>query len=99
MLNFKDLLAEHGSVHRFQEFQRLIPHRITEILLVSSLYDSFILEEDGRLSELLLSEYLDLNLSNAPLITRVSSGQEALALADERKNFGLVITTLNVGDM
>lgn len=99
MLNFKDLLAEHGSVHRFQEFQRLIPHRITEILLVSSLYDSFILEEDGRLSELLLSEYLDLNLSNAPLITRVSSGQEALALADERKNFGLVITTMNVGDM
>lgn len=99
MLNFRDLLAEHGSVTRFQEFQNLIPHRITEILLVSSLYDSFILEEDGRLSELLLSEYLDLNLSNAPIITRVSSGQEALALAESRKSFGLVITTMNVGDM
>jgi CheY-like chemotaxis protein len=99
MLNFKDLLAEHGSVTRFEEFQNLIPNRITEILLVSSLYDSFILEEDGRLSELLLSEYLDLNLSNAPIITRVSSGREALALAGQRKSFGLVITTMNLGDM
>ena len=51
------------------------------------------------MSEILLSEYLDLNLSNAPLITRVSSGQEALELAKSRKTFGLVITTMNVGDM
>jgi CheY-like chemotaxis protein len=99
MLEFKNLLAEHGFVNRFQAFQNLMRYRVSEILLVSSLYDSFILEEDGQLSEMLLSEYLDLNLSNAPSITRVSSGSEAIALLQENNRIGLIITTMNVGDM
>ncbi|MEW6050400.1 MAG: PEP/pyruvate-binding domain-containing protein [Candidatus Zixiibacteriota bacterium] len=99
MSDFDKLLTEHGFANRFHQFQNLMRFRIREILLVSSLYDSFILEEDGRLSEMILSEYLDLNLSNAPGITRVSTGAEALTIAAEEGRFGLIITTMNLGDM
>lgn len=99
MSDFEHLLIEHGFANRFHQFQNLMRHRIREILLVSSLYDSFILEEDGRLSEMILSGYLDLNLSNAPGITRVSTGEEALQMAAEEDRFGLIITTMNLGDM
>jgi CheY-like chemotaxis protein len=99
MSDFEQLLTEHGFANRFHQFQNLMRYRIREILLVSSLYDSFILEEDGRLSEMILSGYLDLNLSNAPSITRVSTGAEALQMAAEEDRFGLIITTMNLGDM
>ena len=56
----------------------LMPKRVREILLVSSLYDSFTFEEDGRLAELLISEYLELNLRYAPRIERVSTAEAAL---------------------
>jgi CheY-like chemotaxis protein len=99
MIEFKHLLAEHGYVSRFNGFQDLMRFRVRDILLVSSLYDSFILEEDGRLSEMLLSGYLDLNLSSAPNITRVSTGSEALKRMMQERRFDLIITTLNLGDI
>ena len=54
-----------------------MPFRVNDILLVSSLYDSFILREDGRLNELLIGESLELNLHQVPGITHVSTGAEA----------------------
>lgn len=74
-------------------------HRVHEILLVSSLYDSFILAEDGSLYESLLNEYIGLGLTHMPNITRVSSGSEALRLAREPGRFDLVITSLRLEDM
>ena len=96
---FDELLKEHGYINRFHAFQNLMRYRVREILLVSSLYDSFILEEDGRLYEMILSEYHDLNLSQAPGLTRVSGGREAIEMAREQKRFDLIITTLSPGDM
>ena len=86
------------STLSFSGFDQLMPFRIRDILLVSSLYDSFIVEQDGRLTELLLSEYAQLNLSYAPLVTRVSSGEDALAQLQER-HFDLVITMTRLGAM
>ena len=80
-------------------FQDLMQHRVQDVLLVSSLYDSFILAEDGQLAERILSESLELNLRHVPGITRVSTGEEALALVKEEPRFNLVITSLHVGDM
>ena len=37
---------------RFQGFQNLMRKRIQEVLLVSSLYDLYLFEEDGRLYEI-----------------------------------------------
>ncbi|NIM18817.1 MAG: histidine kinase [Candidatus Latescibacteria bacterium] len=73
--------------------------RVREILLVSSLYDSFILSEDGRLYEELLSEYIGLNLTHMPGLTRVSSGGEAIRMARELGRFNLIITTMRLEDM
>jgi len=73
--------------------------RVRNILLVSSLYDSFILAEDGQLNEALLREYLELNLSQNPDLTRVSTGAEALEAARTQGRFDLIISTLRVGDM
>src|SRR6266446_3187897 len=83
----------------FQAFQSLMPWRVQDILLVSSLYDSFTLQEDGRLDELILGEFLELSLHHVPGVTHVSSGAEALALAKAEPRFNLIITTLRTADM
>jgi CheY-like chemotaxis protein len=84
---------------RFEGFENLMPFRVQNILLVSSLYDSFILREDGRLNELLIDESLELNLRQIPGITHVSSCAEALDLANANPQFNLIVTNLAVGDM
>jgi len=96
---FDPFLVEHGYGTRFQGFQNLMRFRIRDILLVSSLYDLYVFEEDGRLYELIRHEYQGLNLSHSPEITRVSSGQEALTLAREESRFDLIITTQHIEDM
>ncbi|MBI1805040.1 MAG: histidine kinase [Ignavibacteriae bacterium] len=73
--------------------------RIRDVLLVSSLYDSYIFEEDGRLYEQIRSEYQGLSLSHSPELTRVSSGTEAIARAKEENRFDLIMTTLHIEDM
>ncbi len=87
-----------GHNWRLGRFPNLMPHRIQELLLVASPYDSFILEEDGLLTEMVYSEYQDLGLTHSPNITRVSTGEEALAAIRSRR-FDLIITMLRLGDM
>ena len=97
--SFDDLLVEHGYGNRFQGFQNLMRLRIRDVLLVSSLYDLYLFEEDGRLYELIRNEYQGLNLSHSPELTRVSSGYDAINLAKDEKRFDLIITTLHIEDM
>lgn len=82
----------------YSGFEQLIKYRVRNVLLVASLYDAFTLEEGGRLTELLLSEYRELNLSSAPRILRATSGGEALDLIG-REEFDLVLTMTRIGDM
>jgi CheY-like chemotaxis protein len=82
-----------------EAFEELMPFRVRDILLVSSLYDSFILREDGRLNELLIGDSLELHLQHIPGITHVSSGPEAIALARSDARFNLIVTNLTVGAM
>jgi CheY-like chemotaxis protein len=93
------LWVEHGYGNRFQGFQNLMRIRISNVLLVSSLYDLYLFEEDGRLYELIRNEYEGFNLSHAPELTRVSSGKDAITLAKEERRFDLIITTLHIDDM
>src|SRR5712691_1264405 len=88
-----------GRAGRFPDFQDLMRERVQDILLVSSPYDSFILEEDGQLYELILTEFLDLDLRHTPGIRRVQSGAEALELARRQSRYNLIITTAHVSDM
>ena len=57
--------------------------RVRRILLVCNNYDSFALEEDGRIEVQIAQEYAELNLSNPPAITRAETTREAL---EEIKN-------------
>jgi len=84
---------------RIKKFQKLMRFKIREILLVSSIYDNYIFEEDGRLYELIRQEYQNLNLSQSPEITHVTTGAEAIELALNDDTYDLVITTLHIEDM
>jgi CheY-like chemotaxis protein len=84
---------------RFHEYQDLMRHRVMDILLVSSPYDTFMLEEAGELSERMLGEFRNLDLHYAPGLTSVSSGREAIQLAREQRRINLIITTPHLHDM
>jgi CheY-like chemotaxis protein len=98
MDKLSQLNIENLVVNRLDNFQKLMRHKTREILLVSSLYDNYLFEEDGRLYELVREEYRILNLSQAPEITHVTTGEEALELFDEI-TFDMIITTMHIEDM
>ncbi len=72
--------------------------RIHRILLVCCSYDGYILEEDGHIESQINQEYIDLNMSNPPSLTRVSSTGEALELLGRDSAFDFVLTMYNVGE-
>ena len=82
----------------FKIFHELMKFKVQEILLISSLYDAYLMEEDGSLATRLINEYRGLNLSKAPRISRVSSAEEALEVLT-RKPFDMVITMPFLGGM
>ena len=89
------------SIHREAQLGvhlDLMPFQVRDILLVSTLYDSFILEEDGRFSDKLFSEYMELHLGSVPRMTRASTGGEALKQLRTRQ-FDLVLVMSRVADM
>lgn len=59
-------------------FDKLMQRRIFNVLLVASRYDAFMMEEDGQVDEQLYNEYVSLNLSSPPRVTRVSTLPNAL---------------------
>ncbi|MCK9309533.1 MAG: hypothetical protein M0P99_04605, partial [Candidatus Cloacimonetes bacterium] len=79
-------------------FHQLMQKRVREILLVSTFYDAFIFEQDGRLSEQIFGEYRQLNLTTTPRITSVPTGEEALIKMKEQ-SFDLVITMMRIGEV
>ena len=80
-------------------FQELMREQVRNVLFVSSFYESFILAEDGQINELLLTKFLDVNLSQAPRLTHVPTAAEALELLEEPDRFDLILTAQDVGDM
>ncbi len=93
------LFIEDIFSSRIRAFQKLMKFRIRNILLVSSLYDYYLFEEDGQLYELIRQEYRVSNLSQAPELVHVTSGTEALELALLEDRYDVVIVTLHIDDM
>ncbi|UCF13031.1 MAG: hypothetical protein JSW06_01930 [Thermoplasmatales archaeon] len=80
-----------------QTFHNLMPFKVREILLVSSFYDAFIVEEEGLISEMVIGEYRHLLLSSPPRVTHVPSSKEAISKV-KTQNYDLVITmSKNIG--
>ena len=82
----------------FKMFHEMMPVKVKEILLVSSPYDAFIMEEDGSLASRIINEYSGLNLSQPPRVTQTASALEALTILGE-KTIDLVITTPHLEEM
>ncbi|MFL2994458.1 MAG: hypothetical protein ACJZ1Y_02465 [Candidatus Neomarinimicrobiota bacterium] len=78
-------------------FNELMTHRVHEILLVASPYDSFILEEEGGLTEQIMTEYIGMNFNYAPRVTRSSTATSTMKHLSENK-FDLVIVMLRIED-
>ena len=79
-------------------FDSLMPFKVKDILLVSSLYDIFNLREDGQLANMVMSEYAELRLSRAPTIKRVDSGESALE-ALKQQSYDLIIVFRSLSDI
>ena len=78
-------------------FNLLMQRRIHKVLLVASNYDSFMLEEDGRIDEQIFNEYVALNLRYPPIFVMTNSADEAHKILEE-DNIDLVISMLRIGD-
>lgn len=83
---------------KFLKFDSLMQFRVKRILLVSSLYDSFVLEEDGQLTDLIYSEYLELNLTVTPHVKRATNAEEALQILKSQR-IDLVVIFKRVADI
>lgn len=77
-------------------FHNLMPLRAREILLIAPAFDAFTLEQDGLLTDILFDGYYQLNLSNPPRITNVSTCEDALDQLAGR-HFDLVIVMNRLG--
>jgi len=82
----------------FKVFHELMARKVNHILLVSSPYEAFIMEEEGRLAQRIIQEYRGLNLSRPPHLTWVSTARQALEELS-RKSFDMVITMPRIGDL
>jgi len=83
---------------RFKLFHELMSHKVHEVLLVSTPYDAWIMEEDCRLSEAINNEYKGLHLSNPPRLNWVSSINAALA-ALKGRDYDLLIIMQRTADI
>lgn len=81
----------------WKPFDQLMQKHIYHVLLVTSDYDRFLIEEDGRIEEVLYEEYTQLGLSTPPTLSFASSAGEALALV-RSGSFGLVITMVDLDE-
>ncbi|MFA6771008.1 MAG: PEP/pyruvate-binding domain-containing protein, partial [Bacteroidales bacterium] len=80
-------------------YKSLMQWHIRKILMICSSYDAYTLEEDGRIEVQIYKEYVDLDLSNPPRFTWVTSASEAMSLLQKEHNYDLIISMFNIGDM
>jgi hypothetical protein len=76
-------------------FHDLMKYKVSEILLVATLYDTFILENEDRFFEQAMGEVYHLSLSSLPRITGATSSDDALDLLKERA-FDFVVLMVGV---
>jgi CheY-like chemotaxis protein len=95
----KSLFEAYSSYKNNNEiFHDLMQYKVKEILLVATLYDAFILEQEGQLTERIFGEYYKLSLPDAPRITNVSSGEDACNWL-KKERFDMVILTMRIDGM
>ncbi len=94
------MAANNGSIDAKKfyfsdtSFSTLMKKRIYHVLLISSAYDAFILEDDGRIDEQIFNEYVSLNLRYPPQFLLAHSEEKAFQILEDEK-IDLVISMLS----
>ena len=76
-------------------FDLLMQKRIHRVLIICSNYDSYMLEEDGRIDEQIFNEYVSLNLKYPPSFVQTDNAEDAFSILEEG-NIDLVISMLSL---
>lgn len=95
----KDPTKIFGRNYVFNDtpFNILMRKRIYHVLLIASNYDTFILEDDGRIDEQIFNEYVSLNLRYPPQFIQAGNRDEAFRMLEEEK-IDLIIFMLSAFD-
>ena len=94
MIDTKAELLKQSFYNSDAAFTNLMKKRIFNVLLISSVYDAFMLEEDGRIDEQIFQEYTSLSLRYPPQFFKATSSEESFQVLGE-ENIDLVITMLS----
>jgi len=94
MPSYSSIIKSGNTSFTETSFSNLMKKRIYHVLLLSSAYDAFILEDDGRIDEQIFNEYVSLNLRYPPQFILVTDEDEAFKVMDDQ-NIDLVITMLS----
>lgn len=76
----------------------LMEKRIKKILMICSSYDAYSLEEDGQIEAQIYREYIDLNISNPPSFTWLTTANQAEQLLNKDDSYDLIISMFNTAD-
>jgi len=91
------LIDMNRLVLKDTSFAKLMNKRIFNVLLIATKYDSFMLEDDGRIDEQIFNEYTSLSLSSPPRFSKASTEEEALTEMTQNR-FDLVICMPNMDE-
>ncbi len=91
-------MLNHKGGLKALRFHDLTPYRIREVLLVSSPFDAFILEEDGQLTEQVFFEYREISASSPPRFTHVRTDKAAFAALSQRR-YDLILVMASLSGM
>ncbi len=80
-----------------KNYHMLMSRRVKDILVVTSLYDACIINQEQRLEERIATLYRQGDYHRPPRVTWVHAAADAMTALDQ-KDFDLVITTLQISD-
>ncbi|MCL2008195.1 MAG: hypothetical protein FWG77_08935 [Treponema sp.] len=93
---FDDLVKTYQNENREREmFHDLMRYRVREVLLVASLYNSFVIKQDGALSEQIYSDFFSLSLTTIPRVTCAYTYKSAEEMF-MRSHYDMIIITVGL---
>ncbi|MCG8701559.1 MAG: phosphoenolpyruvate synthase, partial [Bacteroidales bacterium] len=80
------------------DFRSLMQNRINKVLVICSRYDFFMLEEDGRIDEIIFNEYVSLSLRYPPVFLHAETVKQAIDLINN-DDIDLIIPMLSIREV
>lgn len=95
MSKFSEILESKKYTLSETSFEKLMQRRIHKVLLICNTYDSYMLEEDGRIDEKIFNEYASQNLRQPPTFKQTNTVSDAFNIL-RNEDIDLIITMLAI---